>query len=88
MRIPDNPQYPDFSQKGQSIIAFCGLFLSRDESNGAGDTEPEENGTGDTVATGGEGAGVGEDPVGVRGVVIALYEYTTADCELLLCRKL
>ena len=68
-------------------MAFCGLFLSNDESSGAGDTEPEENGTGETVATGGDGAGVGEDPTGVNGAVTVPLEYTT-DCELLLCRRL
>ena len=46
-------------------MAFCGLFLSNDESRGTGDTEPDENGAGEIVATGGDGAGVGEDPAGV-----------------------
>ena len=38
-------------------MAFCGLFLSNDESRGTGDTEPDENGAGEIVATGGDGAG-------------------------------
>ena len=59
VRIPDRPQYPDFSQKGQSMMAFCGLFLSIAVIMGAGDAEEDGGMEGDGDS------GTGEVPRGV-----------------------
>ena len=34
--MPGSPQYPDFWQNGQSMIAFCGLFFSSGDSDSGG----------------------------------------------------
>lgn len=36
VRMPGSPQYPDFWQNGQSMIAFCGLFFSSGDSDRGG----------------------------------------------------
>ena len=80
VRIPERPQYPDFSQKGQSMIAFCGLFLSITPIMGAGDVEDDGGMEGDGDRGAGEvPRGVVMGPLG-RGDAYAL----PFDCVLLL----
>ena len=71
--MPDKPQNPRLLQKGHSKIAFWGLFLSRREMRGCGETDCKP---GVELRTRGEEGvagvmGVGEDAIDVYGVFIA-----------------
>ena len=62
--MPDKPQNPRLLQNGHSKIAFCGLFLSRREVRGGGETDCKP---GVELRTRGEEGvtGVGEDAIDV-----------------------